>query len=135
MKARQDFEVAVNKDNVPTSHYFGDPLGDKKLVKVKAGEEIPEYLNSYVLQFNPDFVDLSTVEKPKPRVQEPIIVPRKYSQESITLLINEFGEEKSKAVAELRKILLEDFNYKSRSVRLGYLTNKILELQERKRRG
>lgn len=134
MKARQDFEMVVNKENVPTSHYFGDSLGENKIVKVKKGEDIPEYLNSYVLQFNPDFVDLATVEKLEPRVQEPIIVPRKYSQESITKIRNEFSTDKLVVAKELRRILLEDFNYRSTSKRLGYLTNKILEVQERKRR-
>ena len=138
MKAIQDFEVFVNKNNDRVPHYSGSSIEGKKKLAIKKGEDIPKEVASDILQFNRDFVDLKTVtdeERTKVKKPAPKIVPRGYSQESLTKLINSFGKHKEDALDALRLILEKDFSYKSRSRRLGFLRNKILSLQEKKRRG
>ena len=137
MKARQDFEVFVDKNFNRVNHSSGNAMTGKKRLEIKKGDEIPKELNADLLQYNPDYIDLTTVtdkereflKKPKPK-----IVPRKHSLESLTKYINTFGRKRNDALEALRDILKEEFNYKSSSRRLGFLRNKILTLQEKRRR-
>lgn len=134
MKSAQDFTVIVDKLGTRVPYKEGEPMPiNHRKITVSKGEDVPEEILNDILQFNRDYLDMSTLP-PKMEIpkSKPLIEPRKHSMESLTILIN---QDKKKAVDIMQNILKEEFQYHSTSKRNNYLRNKILELQESKRRG
>ena len=137
MKAKESFVVYVDDKFVRHSHYSGDTLseGIRKL-EIKKNDEIPAELILNLLTYNREYLDLETAtaeELNLETIPPPKITPRKYSQNSLTVLVNSLPSRK--ADDELRKILKDEFGHSTTITNVGKLTNKILELQERVRRG
>ena len=133
MKAKQEFTVYL-KGGVRVPYYSGDTLDGITVVTVNVGAEIPPEIGSDILSNLQNYVNLETVteEEKKGRKQPTAFLPpRKYSMDSLTKLINEKGRKSAKEA--MIKILDEEFKCKSKSEDVGYLRNKILELQEHNR--
>ena len=62
MKARQDFEVFVT-DGTIYPHYEGDSIGKKIRITIKKGKEVPQEILSYLIQHNPDWLEIDENEK------------------------------------------------------------------------
>ena len=136
MKARQDFEIGIDKQGERVIG-LDKPLSKKLYFKV--GDEVPDKYLKDLIQFNREFLDIEYING-KPNVPDelqpkviPKIIPRKYSQEILTKLINSLG--KAKALEELKKILKEEFNETTTSKDPNFIAfTKILTAQERIRR-
>lgn len=87
MKARQDFVMYVNSDNVPVSYKSGDPLpkGVRKITVSKGGN-IPQEIEKDIFINHRDYVVVTKeMMKDIPKAK-PIVEKRKYSMENLTNL-------------------------------------------------
>ena len=58
VKARQDFELYLDKSGNPRSYKEGEPLGETIKVSVKKGEDVPSEVLNLVFNNIPDYLDL-----------------------------------------------------------------------------
>ena len=142
MKAKQDFVIYLDSNKNMTSHYSGDPMTGKSELKFKVNDEVPDNLVGDLLKTNPGFLQVDyeagqfkltneelvkyglksgKIERP------PIVPPRKYSQESLTKILN------SKGVEELKRIAEEEFGMKDIKASKSLIV-KILNESEKQRR-
>ena len=143
MKARQDFVVYIDATGNLVSHASGEPMDGKTRLEFKKGADIkPDSLVGDFLRRNPELLEIEYVNGrillteeqmklynlPEGKITtEPRIIPRKYSQESLTQLMNEKGTE------ELKKIAENDFHMTNVRASKTLIT-KILLAQEESRR-
>ncbi len=137
MKARQDFEICVDKEGNRLSFTDKIPEG-AKLHKFKVGDEVPKKFLGDLLTFNSDYLDVKLKDgemvlpegievdkKAREKVRSHIAKNPKYSQEGLYQKLNKMG---FKAFREWAKKKFEKFKLTDRSGRV--LIVEILNLQE-----
>ena len=142
MKAKQNFVLYLDSNRNPVSYYSGESMDGKIVVKLQKGDEIPDDLVSTLLKRLPDYVDveykagqfvLTDEEKKRFGMASgkievtPIVTPRKYSQNSLTVIYNKEG------VKELKRIAEEEFNMKDVKASKSLITAILLKQEESRR--
>ena len=142
MKAKQNFVVYVDSNKNLVSHYSGNSMEGKTEMKFKVNEEVPDFLVADLIKSNPDLLQVEfeagqfkLTEEEKKRFnlssgkieRPPIVSPRKYSQDSLTRILNEKG------IEELKRIAEEEFKMNVQKPTKTLLTKILLE-QEKQRR-
>lgn len=134
MKAKQDFVYFVNEKNIPTPFKSGEDNKGIREIKIRKGEEIPKEIESDILMFNKELIDLEYKEG-KPVVPEelknikspPLLEKRKYDREGLIKTYNEKGMKGLKEIGE-------SFNPPITDKSKDKLITEILTAQERIRR-
>ncbi len=124
MKARQDFVMYVNADNVPVSYKSGEvlPTGVRKVTVLK-GEDIPKEIEKDIFINHRDYaVVTKEMMKDIPKAK-PLVEKRKYTMENLT----------NKSLSELKKIGAT-FNPLITDRSKDRIINEILTAQRRIRR-
>ena len=142
MRAKQNFTVYVDSNKNMIPHSCTDSIEGKTKIDVKIGDEVPDFLVAEFLKSNPDYLQVEyeagqlklTDEelvkynlKSRKIEREPFIKPRKYSQDSLTKILNKDGKD------ALAKIMKEEFGIEVKPSKK--LLVEILRLQEQRRRG
>ena len=141
MKAKQNFVVYLDKNENMTPYYSGESKEVKEL-KFKVNDEAPDILVADLIKTNPDYLQVEyasgqfkLTEEEKKRFnlvsgkieRPPLVPPRKYSQDSLTKILNEKG------VGELKKIAEEEFGMEVEKASKTLLTKILLEQEQRRR--
>ena len=141
MKAKQNFVVYLDKNENMTPYYSGESKEVKEL-KFKVNDEVPDILVADLIKTNPDYLQVEyasgqfkLTEEEKKRFnlvsgkieRPPLVPPRKYSQDSLTKILNEKG------VEELKKIAEEEFGMEVKKASKTLLTKILLEQEQRRR--
>lgn len=99
MKARQDFEIAVDKKTGARVGYYGAPDENTKLIKVKKGGKIPDKYLLDLIQSNIDYVDVEfkdgVPQIPKELLAKPV-KEQKYTKPEFIALNREEQEKELK---------------------------------------
>ena len=141
MKAKQNFVVYLDKNENMTPYYSGESKEVKEL-KFKVNDEVPDIIVADLIKTNPDYLQVEyasgqfkLTEEEKKRFnlvsgkieRPPLVPPRKYSQDSLTKILNEKG------VEELKKIAEEEFGMEVKKASKTLLTKILLEQEQRRR--